>query len=178
MTAFKGAVWDFFTISSLRRELTLTRTLQWPGHNRVQITYNTSSAYMQHVVCPLVRRDSSAINSQCPTPHHSTLCGCEVKDVHGLHSFVLTHSEEGDSVLFILCLQQQMLLASALTKQHSVISLQEWVLVLELFTTATRKLRFKFDSVEIAFILALFYWPEPLTDAMWPTMTELVIRHS
>ena len=41
----------FFTISSLRRELSPTRTLKWPGRNRVQITCNTSSAYqVQHVV--------------------------------------------------------------------------------------------------------------------------------
>ena len=41
----------FFTISSLRRELSPTRTLQWPGCNGVQITCNTSSTYhMQHVV--------------------------------------------------------------------------------------------------------------------------------
>ena len=36
-------------------------------------------------------------------PHE--LCGCEAKAVHGLQSFVLTHSEESDSVLFTLCLQ-------------------------------------------------------------------------
>ena len=36
-------------------------------------------------------------------PHK--LCGCEVKDVHSLQSFASTHSEERDSVLFILCLQ-------------------------------------------------------------------------
>ena len=41
----------FFTISSKRRELSLTRTLNWPRRNRVQITCNTSSAYhVQHVV--------------------------------------------------------------------------------------------------------------------------------
>ena len=41
----------FFTISSLRRELSPTRTLKWPWHNQVQITCNTSSTYhMQHVV--------------------------------------------------------------------------------------------------------------------------------
>ena len=40
----------FFTFPSLRRELSPTRTLKWPGHNRVQITCNTSSAYhVQHV---------------------------------------------------------------------------------------------------------------------------------
>ena len=41
----------FFTISLLRREPSPTRTLKWPGRNRVQITCNTSSAYhVQHVV--------------------------------------------------------------------------------------------------------------------------------
>ena len=41
----------FFTISSLLREPSLTRTLNWPRPNRVQITWNTSSAYhVQHVV--------------------------------------------------------------------------------------------------------------------------------
>ena len=59
--AFKGAVRDFYTVSSLRRELSLTRTLKWPRHNRVKITCNTSRAYhVQHIVCHLVRRDSSA----------------------------------------------------------------------------------------------------------------------
>ena len=50
--AFKGAIRDFFfTVSSLRREPSPTRTLKWPGHNREQITCNTSSAYhVQHVV--------------------------------------------------------------------------------------------------------------------------------
>ena len=39
------------TISSLHRKLSPTHTLKWPGHNRVQITCNTSSAYhVQHVV--------------------------------------------------------------------------------------------------------------------------------
>ena len=33
------------------------------------------------------------------------LCGCEVKDVHSLQSFVSTNCEESDSVLFTLCLQ-------------------------------------------------------------------------
>ena len=35
----------FFTISSLRRELSPTSTLKWPRSNRVQITCNISSAY-------------------------------------------------------------------------------------------------------------------------------------
>ena len=40
----------FFTISSLRCAQSSARTL-WPGHNRVQITCNTSSAHhVQHVV--------------------------------------------------------------------------------------------------------------------------------
>ena len=34
----------FFTISSQRRELSPTRTLKWPGRNRVQTTCTTSSA--------------------------------------------------------------------------------------------------------------------------------------
>ena len=41
----------FFTISSLCRELSPTRTLKWPRRNQVQIMCNTSSAYhVQHVV--------------------------------------------------------------------------------------------------------------------------------
>ena len=53
----------FCTISSQRRELSPTRTLKWPGHNRVQITWNTlnSITCKCHVTCHLVRRDSSAI---------------------------------------------------------------------------------------------------------------------
>ena len=70
-------------------------------------------------------------------PHK--LCRCEVKDVHGLQSFVSTHSgKKSDIVLFTLSWQQQMLLTSAFSKQNSVISLEEWVLALKLFTTATR----------------------------------------
>ena len=41
----------FLTVSSLRREPSPTRTLKWLGHNHVQITCNTTSAYhAQHVV--------------------------------------------------------------------------------------------------------------------------------
>ena len=40
----------YFTISSLPREPSPTRTLKWPGHNHVQITCNTSSAYHVHHV--------------------------------------------------------------------------------------------------------------------------------
>ena len=48
--AFNGAT-RFFTISSLRREPSPTRTLKWSEHNHVQITCNISSAYrVQHVV--------------------------------------------------------------------------------------------------------------------------------
>ena len=49
--AFKGAIRDFLTISSQRRELCPIRTLKWPGRNRVQITCNTSSAYHVQVSC-------------------------------------------------------------------------------------------------------------------------------
>ena len=35
----------FFTISSQHREPSPTRTLKWPGRNRVQTRCNTSSAY-------------------------------------------------------------------------------------------------------------------------------------
>ena len=39
-----------------------TRTFKWPVCDRAQITCNTSSAYrVQHAVCHLVRRDSSAV---------------------------------------------------------------------------------------------------------------------
>ena len=48
----------FKTLSSLPT----TRTPKWQGRNRVQITCNTSGAHHgQHVVCHVVRRDSSAI---------------------------------------------------------------------------------------------------------------------
>ena len=45
----------FFTISSQRRELSSTRTLKWPGRNRVQITCNTSSAFHVQVSCYVPR---------------------------------------------------------------------------------------------------------------------------
>ena len=53
----------FFTISSQRRELSPTRTLKWPGRNRVQITCNTPSAYHVQVSCyvPLGTKGRSAI---------------------------------------------------------------------------------------------------------------------
>ena len=50
-----------FTISSLRREPSPTRTLKWPGRNRVQITCNTPSAYhVQHVVLRATRYEGTA----------------------------------------------------------------------------------------------------------------------
>ena len=52
--AWEGAVRDF-TISSLRREPSPTRTFGWPERNGVQMTCNTLNAY--HVA----RRDSSAV---------------------------------------------------------------------------------------------------------------------
>ena len=52
----------FFTIPSLRHKPSPTRKLKWPGRNRVQIKCNTQSTYhVQHVVCHVVRRDSSPI---------------------------------------------------------------------------------------------------------------------
>ena len=48
---FKGAIRDSFTISSLHRKPSPTRTLKWPGRNPVQIMCYTSSAcHMQQVV--------------------------------------------------------------------------------------------------------------------------------
>ena len=64
------------------------------------------------------------------------LCRCEMKDVHGLQSFISTHSEESASLLFILCLQYQMPLTSPFSKDRSDISLEEF----NMFTPATRKL--------------------------------------
>ena len=79
------------------------------------------------------------INVQYHTIPHE-LCRCQVKDVHGLQSFVSTHSEESDSLIFILCLQLQMLLTSAFSKENSAISSEECVLVFKLLTPATRRL--------------------------------------
>ena len=60
--ALKGANFEIFTVSSLRRDLSPTRTLKWPRLYRVQITCNTSSAchvHQSHVVCHLEQRVSS-----------------------------------------------------------------------------------------------------------------------
>ena len=88
------------------------------------------------------QRQSSTLNVLYHTTPHQ-LCGCEVKDVHGLQSFISTQSEKSGNVLFILCLRQHILFTSAFSKLNSVISLEEWVLLFKLFTTATRKLRVK-----------------------------------
>ena len=51
-----------FKISSLHCRLFQTCTLKWPGHNHVQITCSTlSDYYMQHVLCHVIWKDSSAI---------------------------------------------------------------------------------------------------------------------
>ena len=70
----KGAIRDFFffffTISSLRRELSLTCTFKKQRRNRVQITCNTSGAHrVLCVVCHVVRSDSSAVGVITGTPH-------------------------------------------------------------------------------------------------------------
>ena len=52
----------FLTISSLRRELSPTRTLKWPRRNRMQRTCKTSSAYhVQHVMCHLFALSEPAV---------------------------------------------------------------------------------------------------------------------
>ena len=62
--------------------------------------------------------------------------------MHGLQSFVSTHSEQKcDSLLFILCLQEHMLLTSAFPKANSCTSLEECGLVLKVSITAARQLR-------------------------------------
>ena len=61
MIGLKNTIRDF-TIASLHCELSQTRTLKWPGCNRVQIRCSTYSAYhVRYVMCHLVRKDSSAI---------------------------------------------------------------------------------------------------------------------
>ena len=56
----------FCATSSLCRELSPTRTFNWPGCSCVQITYNTLGTHhvtVEHVVRHVVHRDSSAIKS-------------------------------------------------------------------------------------------------------------------
>ena len=61
MIASEGVIRHFYNLS-LCLELSPTPRLKWPGRNRVQIICNTSCAYhIQHVVCHVVRMDSSAI---------------------------------------------------------------------------------------------------------------------
>ena len=77
-------------------------------------------------------------------PHHTIpyeLCRCEVKDVHGLPSFVLTHYEESDTAFYALFALKKMLLIAAFSKENSAISLKEGFSVFKVFTTATRNLR-------------------------------------
>ena len=64
--ALKGAIPFLFfsTISSLNLELSPTRTLEWPGHNHVKTTCNTSAAYhLQYVMRHVVQRDTSDVRS-------------------------------------------------------------------------------------------------------------------
>ena len=63
--------------------------------------------------------------------------------MHGLQRFVLTHSEESDSLLFILFVNNKFLLTSAFLKENSAITIEECVLMFKVFTTATRKLEVK-----------------------------------
>ena len=63
----KGAIWDVFTISSLRRKLSPTHMLSGLECNLVQIMCNTHQ--MQQVVCHLIRRGSSAINFDKSSNH-------------------------------------------------------------------------------------------------------------
>ena len=52
----------FVAISSLRHKLSPTRALKWPGHNRVQVTCSTSSAYhVQHVMIHAMWYEGTAI---------------------------------------------------------------------------------------------------------------------
>ena len=71
------------------------------------------------------------------------LCRCEAKGVHGFTELISTHSEKKASFLFILCLQYQMLSTSPFSEENLAVSSEEWVLVLNVFTTANRKLRVK-----------------------------------
>ena len=71
--------------------------------------------------------------------------------MHGLQSFVSTHSEENDKFVFHPLFAIKMLLTSAFSKEYFAISLEECVLVLKVFTTAARKLRVK----KISFFFSL-----------------------
>ena len=55
--ALKGPIRDLYHLPTAPRIV----SNKWPGRNSVQIKRKTSSAYhVQHVVCHMVRRDSSA----------------------------------------------------------------------------------------------------------------------
>ena len=58
--ALIGAV-RLLTISSLHRELSPTRTLKWPGHNRVEMCNISSTCHVQRAVCHLAQRYSSDV---------------------------------------------------------------------------------------------------------------------
>ena len=61
--AYKSTIQQFF-VSSQRSKLSQTCTLKWRGCNHMQIMCNTSSPYyVQHVMCHVVLRDSSASKS-------------------------------------------------------------------------------------------------------------------
>ena len=56
----KGAVLDFVQSPYCTSDLSSTCALMWPCGIRVQVTCCTSFAYMQRIMCLMVRRDSSA----------------------------------------------------------------------------------------------------------------------
>ena len=76
-------------------------TLQQSIHS---LTINMMSARSQLMVELSLQSMLLTLHVLYHTISHQ-LCQCEVKDVHGLQSFVSTHSEESDSLLFILSLQ-------------------------------------------------------------------------
>ena len=57
--------------------------------------------FLVFVLCTNLALTLNILNNTIP----HQLCRCEVKDVHGLQSFVYTHDEESHSMLFTLCLQ-------------------------------------------------------------------------
>ena len=71
-----------------------------------------------------------------------------MKDVHGIQSFVSTHSEKKSDSMLVISFQSQMLLTSAFSQQNSAISVEQSVLVFVLFTTTTRKLRVDVNAVQ------------------------------
>ena len=55
------------------------------------------------IIITIIEKHFLTLNVLYHTIPHE-LCRREMKDVHSLQSFVLTHSEESDSLIFILCL--------------------------------------------------------------------------